>query len=315
MDDVAAAQQGDSAAFDRVVRPYRPELIVHAYRLLGSRTDAEDAVQDALLAAWTGLRGLDKPASLRSWLYTITTRTALRLAERSGPRVLSWDAESAVDPRAELAEPLRAAWLEPLPAPEAMLLRREHIELAWLAGLQRLSALQRAVVVFKDVLAFSSKEIAEMLDTSRPAVDSALQRARASLGSVRQPSVSDPADRATAAAFARAFAASDIDAIINLLADDVRFTMPPLPAWFDGRDHVTAFLRDRVFATPWRVHKLDDVNGHPAYLAEQLHEGDWRRGALMILHSDRGALTWIATFIDPELVSSWPVPSESPPNR
>lgn len=311
MDDLTAAQQGDAAAFDRVVRPYRSELLVHAYRLLGSNADAEDVVQEALLAAWKGLAGLVDPAALRAWLYTITTRAGIRAAERSGPRLLSWDVEASADPRAELAAPVSAHWLEPLPAPEDMVLRREQIELAWLAGLQRLPPLQRAVVVLKDALAFSSKEVAELLDTSRPAVDSALQRARAALGSRADTPPSSAQDRASAAEFARAFSASDIDAIIDLLADDVRFTMPPLLAWFDGRQDVSAFLRDRVLATPWRLRALGDVNGHPALLGDQLHEGAWRRGALMILHIERGKLTWIATFVDPDLVAAWPTSADS----
>jgi RNA polymerase sigma-70 factor (ECF subfamily) len=310
MDDLSAAQQGDGAAFDRVVRPYRSELLVHAYRLLGSRTDAEDVVQDALLAAWKGLAGLDDPTALRAWLYTITTRAAIRAAERWGPRLLSWDMEASADPNAELAAPASAHWLEPLPPPDDIVLRREQIELAWLAGLQRLPPLQRAVVVLKDALTFSSKEVAELLNTSRPAVDSALQRARATLGSPSAAPQPDRQDRATAAEFARAFSASDIATIIDLLAEDVRLTMPPLPAWFDGRQDVSAFLRDRVLATPWRVRALGDVNGHPALLGDQLHEGAWRRGALMILHIERGKLTWIASFVDPGLVGRWPIPTD-----
>ena len=311
MDDLSAAQLGDSAAFDRVVRPYRSELLVHAYRLLGSRADAEDVVQDALLASWRGLAGLDNPEVLRAWLYTITTRAGIRAAERLGPRMLSWDVEASADPRAELAAPVTAHWLEPLPAPDDMVLRRVQIELAWLAGLQRLPPLQRAVLVLKDALAFSSKEVAELLDTSRPAVDSALQRARATLGSSPNAPQADEQDRATAAAFARAFSASDIDAIIDLLAEDVRLTMPPLPAWFDGRQDVSAFLRTRVLATPWRVRALGDVNGHPALLGDQLYEGKWRRGALMILHIEHGELIWIATFVDPDLVGRWPTDTDS----
>lgn len=312
MNDLAAAQEGDSAAFDRVVRPYRSELLVHAYRLLGSRADAEDVVQDALLAAWKGIAGLDDPAALRAWLYTITTRAGIRAAARSGPRLLSWDVQASADPRAELAAPVSAHWLEPIPTPDDMAVRREHIELAWLAGLQQLPPLQRAVIVLKEALAFSSREIAGLLDTSRPAVDSALQRARATLGTKTAEPSPDANDRAAAAAFARAFAASDVDALVDLLADDVRFTMPPLPAWFSGPQDVAAFLRDRVLATPWRVRRLSDVNGHPALLGHQLHEGAWRPGALMILHIERGELTWIATFVDPELVATWPTDTDRP---
>ncbi|MFJ4225096.1 RNA polymerase subunit sigma-70 [Microbacterium sp. NPDC089695] len=310
MDDLAAAQDGDGAAFDRLVAPHRSELIIHAYRVLGSRADAEDAVQDAMLAAWRGLGGLRARSALRAWLYTTTTRAALRAAERAGPRLLSWEAATAADPGAELADPVDRLWIDPLPTPADLSLRREHIELAWLAALQRLPPLQRAAVVLKDALSFSSVEIAALLDTSRPAVDSALQRARSTLKGPSRSPASGPsdADRAVAAEFARAFAEADVDAVVALLADDVRFTMPPLPAWFDGVSDVASFLRHRVLATPWRVSWIDDVNGHPALLGHQLHEGSWRRGAIMVLHIDAGAVRWIATFIDPDLVARWPIP-------
>ncbi|WP_435748263.1 RNA polymerase subunit sigma-70 [Microbacterium sp. PMB16] len=302
-------------SFEELVAPLRRELTVHAYRLLGSTTEAEDAVQEALIAAWRGLDGLRDRTALRAWLYRITTNAALRVAEKRGPRLLSWDAESARRPDGGIGEPLPGPWVAPFqdPDPVAAALRREHIELAWIAALQQLPALQRAAIVLKEALAYSAAEIAELLETTPPAVHSALQRARETLrrsdGQVT--TAPTPDDRAAAAAFATAFTAGDVAAIRSLLADDVRFTMPPLPAWFDGRADVLAFLSDRVLATPWRVTDLGLVNGHPALLGYQQHDGSYRKGAVMVLHIEGGMVRWLATFIDPGLVDGWPVPDES----
>lgn len=171
--------------------------------------------------------------------------------------------------------------------------------------------------MLKDALAYSSAEIAELLETSPAAVNSALQRARETLRrSDRHAEVTPTTeDRAAAAAFADAFTAGDIIAIRSLLADDVRFTMPPLPAWFDGKADVAAFLADRVLATPWTVTNLGQVNGHPALLGFQEHDGAYRRGAVMVLHIEAGRLRWLGTFVDPELVSTWRIPNEFPAHR
>jgi RNA polymerase sigma-70 factor (TIGR02960 family) len=311
MDDLAAARAGDPRAFERLVAPHRRELLVHAYRMLGSTPDAEDVVQEALLAAWRGLDGLRDAAALRSWLYRITTNAGIRLGEKRGPRLLSWDASAATDPRAELASFIEGqVWVEPLhdPDPEAQALRREHISLAWIAAMQHLPASQRAALILKDVLGFSSAETARMLELSVAAVNSALQRARASLAQ-RRPrpgsSVPDDSDRGLVERFVASFTAGDVDDIVELLAEDVRFTMPPLPAWFDGRADVEIFLRERVFATRWRVTAVADVNGCPAAIGEQEWDGVWRPGALMLLHTEGGVITWLATFVDPDVVERW----------
>lgn len=308
--DAVAAVDADK--FARLVAPYRHELLVHAYRLTGGSADAEDALQEAMIAAWRGLSGLREPTALRAWLYRITTNAALRLVERRGPRLLSWDRSFAADPAAELAPPREdTPWVEPLrgagdPAEQAE--RREYVELAWIAAVQHLPATQRATLVLRDTLGFSADEVADMLATSRAAVNSALARARATIAR-RMPQPHDQRDpgldRAAVKAFVDAFAAGDVDRVIALLAEDVRFTMPPLPDWFDGVADVSEFLRTRVFATPWRVHEVSDVNGHPAVLGEQWWEGAWRLGALMVLHLRKGQVWWLATFVDPALVSGW----------
>ncbi|MFT4227222.1 RNA polymerase subunit sigma-70 [Micropruina sp.] len=300
----------DADEFARIVAPYRHELLVHAYRLTGAPSDAEDALQEGMIAAWRGLSGLRERAALRAWLYRVTTNAALRLVERRGLRLLSWDSASAADPAAELGPPRDdVAWVEPFRGaadPAEVAERREHIELAWIAAVQQLPATQRAVLVLREVLGFSADETADLLDTSRTAVNSALQRARATLAGRRPSGHKQHAelDRDVVKTFVEAFTAGDVERVVELLADDVRFTMPPLPAWFDGRADVAEFLRTSVFATPWRVREIGMVNGHPAVLGEQRWEGAWRPGALMILHLREGRIGWLATFVGP-LCTDW----------
>src|SRR6266567_6530249 len=184
-----AARAGDRDAFGRLVEPFRRELHAHCYRMLGSYADTEDALQDALLRAWRGLPRFEGRSSLRSWLYRIATNACLRAIERAPRRVLPIDYAPAADPHDDLAEAVNEpVWLEPYPdgdlgleglvGPDARYEQREAVELAFIAALQHLPARQRAVLVLRDVLGFSAKEVAETLETSVPAVNSALQRAR-----------------------------------------------------------------------------------------------------------------------------------------
>lgn len=309
--DADAVPAVDADEFARIVAPYRRELLVHAYRLTGASSDAEDALQEGMIAAWRGLSGLRERVALRAWLYRVTTNAALRLVERRGPRLLSWDTATAADPAAELGvlrEDVR--WVEPFPAtgdPAEATERREHIELAWIAALQHLPATQRAVLVLREALGYTADETANILDTTRASVNSALQRARATLAQ-RMPQPDDASapdlDRAAVRTFVEAFTAGDVERVVALLAEDARFTMPPLPAWFDGRADVAAFLRNSVFATPWRACEVGLVNGYPAVFGEQLWEGEWRPGALMILHLREGRIDWLATFIGP-MCAAW----------
>lgn len=306
-----AVDSVDADEFARLVAPYRRELLVHAYRLTGGSSDAEDALQEGMIAAWRGLGGLQDRGALRAWLYRVTTNAALRLVERRGPRLLSWDHASAADPAAELAPSAdKVAWVEPFRGtgdPAEATEQREYIELAWIAAMQHLPGTQRAVLVLREVLGYSAEETASILDTSRASVNSALQRARVTLARrTLQPGKSSDAelDRAAVQTFVDAFTGGEVERIVELLAEDARFTMPPLPAWFDGHTDVAEFLRTSVFATPWRARRAGVVNGHPAVLGEQLWEGEWRPGALMILHLHDGRIGWLATFVDP-VWSAW----------
>src|SRR6266540_543023 len=184
-----AARRGDADAYGRLVGPYRAELHAHCYRMLGSVTDAEDALQEALLRAWQGLRRFEGRSSLRSWLYKIATNACLRAIERRPTRVLPIDYAPAADPHDGPAEPVsESVWLEPYPderlgleggllGPDARYEQREGVELAFIAALQHLPPRQRAVLILRDVLGFSARETAEALETTPVSVDSALQRA------------------------------------------------------------------------------------------------------------------------------------------
>jgi RNA polymerase sigma-70 factor (ECF subfamily) len=316
---LARARAGDSPAFDRLATTYRAELLAHSYRMLGSLQDAEDAVQEALTAAWRGLPGFEGRSSLRTWLYRICTNACLRLGRQRPRRVLSPDHGPPRRDTADLGEPVTGpVWLEPWPdevpaeepGPAAAYLRRESVELAFVAALQYLPGTQRAVLILRDVLDFSAAEVAEILETSTASVNSALQRARKAVGE-RVPSTTQQAELAALGAdgqrrlvdaFVSAWEMGDVGTIIGLLASDARFTMPPLPAWFAGRGDVARFFTERVFATAWRLMPIH-ANGQPAFACYQQDPADrvFRLGAVNVLTVRDGKIREIAGFLDPDV--------------
>jgi RNA polymerase sigma-70 factor, ECF subfamily len=255
-----AACGGDEDAFRRLVEPHRAELHAHCYRMLGSVHDAEDALQDALLRAWRGLCKFNRRSRLRRWLYRIATNACLDALARRPKRVLPIDYGPPVDPdSSEPGKPLAdSVWLEPYPdqmvgledgyaAPEARYEQRESVELAFVAALQHLPPRQRAVLILREVLGFSAKEVSQTLSTTVASVNSALQRARKALDE-RLPETSQQATlrslgdervRAIVQGFIDAFERGDVDAIVALLAKDATFAMPPYPEWYRGRDAVS----------------------------------------------------------------------------
>ena len=250
---LAAARGGDSTAFDALVAPLRQALLLHCYRMLASPHDAEDAVQETLIRAWRSLDRFEGRSALRTWLFTVATNVCLREVERRGRRLRPVDLSPAGDAALGVGAPLtETVWLGPLPGAgliwesspvDAVYEQKESVELAFVAALQQLPALQRAVLVMRDVLAMRAAEVAVALETSVPAVNSALQRARAALkvhlpDRSQQRVLSDLGDehvQATVAAFVAAWERADVDAVVALLAKDVVMAMPPYGEWFAGR--------------------------------------------------------------------------------
>jgi RNA polymerase sigma-70 factor (ECF subfamily) len=281
---LSRAQSGDGDAFQELIEPYRGELQVHCYRMLGSFQDAEDALQDTLLAAWRGIGGFEGRASIRTWLYRIATNrclNALRSAKRRPAK--AWDI-----PGVEPPEPTRlgeVVWLEPYPdgplqgafnvplGPEARYEQSEAISLAFVTALQKLPPRQLAVLILRDVLGFHANEVADMLDSTVESVNSALKRARAGLQH-RLPSAAErepppapdsPSEQALVTKFARAYEAGNIRALVALLTADIFASMPPFALEYQGRDAVAGFT-----ASIFRAGRMFDLvparaNGQPAF--------------------------------------------------
>jgi len=318
------ARAGDEAAFRALTEPYRREIEVHCYRILGSVQDAEDLVQETFLAAWRGLAAFEGRASVRTWLYRIATNRSLNALRDASRR------PGALELPPDRPEPTRVGdplWLQPYPdalldgiadeapGPDQRYEAREALALAFVAGLQHLPPAQRAMLVLRDVLGFRAAEVAELLDVSEAAVNSGLQRARSafetrlpSAGRERAPLPQSARERELVGRFADAFEGGDVDAIVALLTDDAWLTMPPVPLEYQGPAAIARFLstvpaggelqRFRLIATR--------ANGQPAfgfYLADpQCHvahgvgilvltlEGD-RISALTSFH-DTGVFPW-----------------------
>ncbi|MEU3456769.1 sigma-70 family RNA polymerase sigma factor [Micromonospora sp. NPDC006766] len=307
-DQLLAAPAGDADAFTAMVGPLRGQLHAHCYRMLGSAHDADDAVQDTLLRAWRALKRFEDRGSIRPWLYRIATNRCLSMLDRRARRELPADLHSADTPDAEVA------WLEPYPddrvGPEGRALARESLELSFVAALQRLPARQRAVLLLCEVLGFTAREVAEQLDTSAAAVNSALQRARKMLDAGR-PSVTqqeavrelgDAAVRELARRYAAAWEDGDVGRIVAMLTDDARYSMPPVRSWFAGRDAIRRFLLDGPLAYRWRF--------VPAIANGQLAFGTYRwdddlaafvPGGLDVLTLRRSGIAEVVSFLDADV--------------
>jgi RNA polymerase sigma-70 factor (TIGR02960 family) len=308
------ATAADAADFEACVGRYRAELHAYCYRMLGSLQDAEDALQDALLGAWRGLAGFEGRSALRSWLYRIATNACIRLIAQRPKRLLAADyspATDGVDVGAVVDDPV---WLEPYPQdPEAGSELLESVELAFVAALQHLPATQRAVLILRDVLDFEASEVARLLDTTVPSVNSALQRAKKTVAErlparTQQATLRDlgeGAERALVAAYVDAWGRSDVDALVELLAREARFTMPPIPTWFLGRDAIARFFSERVFATAWRLVPMR-ASGQLAFACYQGPE--FRLGALNVLTLRDRSIFEMTGFLDPAVHARFRVP-------
>ncbi len=283
--DLEAARGGDEHAYDRLIEPHRGELQAHCYRMLGSVHDAEDALQETMLRSWRGLSGFQGRSSLRSWLYRIATNSCLDAIGKRPKRVLPIDYGPPSDPHGGPGEPLvESVWVEPYPdetlaledgfaAPEARYEQRESIELAFIVALQHLPANQRAVLILREVLGFSAREVAGTLETTVASVNSALQRARKSVEE-RLPKQSQQATlrtlgdegvRELVEGYVDAWERGDVEAVVAMLTEDAVFAMPPLRTWFRGREALTVFLTGFPLSGDWRWrHVRAQANGQPA---------------------------------------------------
>jgi RNA polymerase sigma-70 factor, ECF subfamily len=315
-----AARRGDEQAFGALVMPYRPELHAHAYRMLGSVQDAEDALQDALLRAWRAIGRFEGRSSLRSWLYTITTNTCLNLIARRPKRVLPIDHVPATDPQTGPGEPIvESIWIEPYPdeqlgladgrlSPDARYELRESVELAFVAAAQNLPATQRAALILREVLGFSAREVAEALETSVPAVNSLLQRARRALDE-RLPeqtqqetlrSLGDDGLRELVERYVDAWERNDVDTVMTLLTEDAAIAMPPLASWFGGNPQdMRGFLELWPMSGTWRWKgRFVRANGQPAigFYAWDEPAGAYLPFALNVLTIRDGKVSDIVAF-------------------
>jgi len=310
-----AARDGDQEAFAQLVEPYRKQLMVHCYRILGSFEDAEDMLQETLVRVWKRLDSFEGRSSLRAWLYKVATNASLDALDSRRVRGLPKELYARGDPTQPLPPPSHeVVWVEPLPDewidgqpdiyPEARYEVRESITLAFIAALQKLPGRQRAVLLLCDVMGWSSNEAAEILDMTPAAVNSALQRARESLKQTERktrPSRLNEQLSALLARYVAAWETADSAALIAVLREDVALTMPPLPVWFGGRVDIQAFLDGFLFKSmdPFNV-RLEAVraNGSPAFAVYQMDkDGVFRAVALHILTLENGQITEINDFL------------------
>jgi RNA polymerase sigma-70 factor (ECF subfamily) len=277
------ARSGDETAFEQLVGPYRREMQVHCYRMLGSVADADDALQETLLAAWQGLARFEGRASIRTWLYRVATSRCLNMLRSASRRPAMSLPAAGIEP----PEPTRLSeivWLEPYPdvlytdlsdtapGPEARIEAREAISLAFVTALQLLPPRQRAVLVLRDVLSYSAREVAEMLDTTDQSVSSLLKRARATLARELPPSgppaplPNSPDEQELLRRLVRAFENSDVDGIVALMTDDAWLRMPPLPLEYQGRELAGRFFATIAFREGRRYRLVATrANGQPAF--------------------------------------------------
>ena len=316
---LTALRAGDEVAFNDLADRHRGELLLHCYRMLGSFQDAEDMLQETLLRAWRGLASFEGRSAVRSWLYKIATNVCLDALASRRRRVLPSTIQSAANPRDPLPAPMQEQpWIEPIPDqlidvrssvnPEAHYDAHESVTLAFLATLQTLPSRQRAVLILRDVLGFGASEAADLLDASVPSVNSALQRARASMKAFssgpRSPGEERVETEQTATLLSRyveAWQAPDAERLVALLREDVVFTMPPLPLWCQGPEAIRRFLDQHLFSQqpPPRFRLVAaQANGGPAFAVYQRDEtGAYRLGALQVLSIEQGKIGAIHDFL------------------
>jgi len=326
------ARRGDERAYAMLVEPHRRALHAHCYRMLGSLDDADDALQETLLRAWRALRRFERRSSVRTWLYAIATSSCLQLIRRRPRRRLSHGPAAA--PHTAPGEPLsESVWIEPYPdealgveddptAPAAAYEQRETIELAFVAALQHLPPRQRAVLLLREALDFSAREVADLLETTVPSVNSALQRARRTTAELvpnqsQQSTLRSLGDQRTGELVARymdAWDRADLDDLVELLTEDITWAMPPLRTWYGGLEAVVPLLVEYPLTARWR-HLPTRANGQLAvgcYLwsADQRH---YRAAVLDVLTLRGDRIAAVTGFISPRIFARFGLPDRIMP--
>lgn len=319
--------------FDRHTRPYRSELLAHSYRMLGSIHDAEDAVQETYLRAWRSYEGFEGRSSIRTWLYRIATNTCLRALENRGRRALPTGLGGpSQDAAAELAQWPELPWLEPVPDtmlsssavdtgdPLGTVTHRQSVRLAFIAALQYLSPRQRAVLVLREVLAFSAAEVAAILDTTPAAINSLLQRARSRIDEARPEGTEtrEPTpgqERDLLDRFVAAMHGNDIQGLVEVLTEDAIYEMPPFPAWFRGAEMIGRMVSAQSPAKGPGDHLLvpTTANGQPAFGLYMPDEHGIRRSFnLQVLTVTPAGIAHVVAFFDLRLFARFGLPETAP---
>ena len=314
MPDQTVATKPAPEELERRLEEHRTELTAYCYRMLGSAFEAEDAVQDTFVRAWRGFDRFEGRAALRSWLYRIATNVCLDMLSGRERRARPMDLGPAREPVAEnLNELPEVTWIEPVPDgrivpegdPAEVAVARETIRLAFVAALQHLPPRQRAVLILCEVLHWQASEVAELLETSVAAVNSALQRARATLSATdvsadtpREPL--DESDRELLARYVQAFERYDIDALTSLIQEDATQSMPPYDLWLRGRDDIFAWwLGPGIGCRGSRVIPAGTANGSPAYgQYKPSPDGGYEPWALQVLELSDGRIGELTFFLD-----------------
>lgn len=319
---------GATEEFDRRIDPYRPELLAHCYRMLGSVHDAEDLVQETYLRAWRARDQYDeRRSSLRTWLHRIATNACLTALEGRSRRPLPSGLVTESDPRRPFVHGGEITWLQPLPdsllgsgQPETATIDRGSLRLAFVAAVQHLSARQRAVLILREVLGFSALEVADTLSTTTASVNSSLQRARARLraAGMLDAHVAEPSgdeQRAWVDRYMKAFEQADVEGLKRLLTDDVVMEMPPMVNWFTGRENYGVFM-DWVFAkngSQWRFLRVG-ANAQPAFAAyNRGPSGAYELHTLQVFTVTTDGISRNSVFRDAEVFAAFDLPAELGP--
>jgi RNA polymerase sigma-70 factor (ECF subfamily) len=329
---LARAAGGDGTAFGSLVGPHQRAVFRHCYRMLGSGADAEDATQDTLERAWRRLTTYDGSGPFGAWLQRIATNVSLDMLRAKRTRIGPVAYGPPTAPGTVLGPPdLELAWVQPVSDsdlhgmrdPQEEVVRHEEISLAFVAALQRLAPRQRAALLLHDVLAFTQAEVSEVLGVSTSAVNSLLSRARESVRATAggpQPGISEPRVQQLLERYIQAWQLADIDGLVRLISEDVRMSMPPLTAWFDGRDAVAAFIENAVFA-PARPNgiclRAGRCNGQPAFATyEPDRQGRLVASGLQVLQladvDGQPLITALVSYRDPALAVRCGLPGALP---